>query len=280
MKKTAYLLIVFLFTLSFSQGQDSTLHLKTVQKPKGTFYMSWGYNRGWYSKSDLHFKNSSGEANPVTKVSDDSYDFVVYDATARDRSGFKDILKTDLTIPQYVYRVGYFFNDKYDLGVEINFDHTKYVVNDNQTLHVKGTIHGQYIDKDTLVDPINFLHFEHTNGANFMMLNIMKRQKLFASKNTNYRLDAIVKLGAGVVIPKTDVTLFGQRVDNRFHIAGYCAGLDLGFRFQTFKYLFLEYSAKGSFENYKNVLVIGSGKANHHFWTFENILVLGLQIPL
>jgi hypothetical protein len=81
-----------------------------------------------------------------------------------------------------------------------------------------------------------------------------------------------------MVIPKTDVTLFGQEVDNRFHIAGYCIGLDAGFRYEAFHHIVLEYTAKGSFENYTRVLVNGTEKAHHHFWTFENILTLGFQI--
>nr|MBA3971987.1 hypothetical protein [Bacteroidota bacterium] len=183
----------------------------------------------------------------------------------------------DLTIPQYVYRLGYFFNDKY--GIEINFDHVKYVMNDYQTLRVKGTIHGKYIDKDTTISPVDFLRFEHTDGANFLMLNFMRRLQLFQSKNNKHKLSAIGKIGGGIVIPRTDVTLFGNRVDNRFHIAGYCAGTEVGIRYEAYKYFFMEYTGKGVFANYTKVLTVGSGEAHHYFWTFENILVLGVQIP-
>ncbi len=269
-------IISSLFTTTATAQEAEQTPLKAK---KGSFYIGWGYNKDWFSKSDLHFKNTSNEFNPVTKTND-SYDFTVYAAKAKDRTGFKDILRTDLTIPQYVYRVGYFFNNKNDFGLELNFDHVKYVVRDYQTLHVKGTIQGKYIDQDTLITPADFLHFEHTNGANFLMLNFMKRQQLLASKNGNHKLAAIGKLGAGIVIPKTDVFLFGQEVDNRFHIAGYCTGLEVGLRYEAFKYVYLEYTGKGSFANFTNVLVIGSGKANHYFWTAENILVFGFQIPI
>ena len=241
-----------------------------------TVYFSWGYNKDWFSKSDLHFSDN-GAPDPGNKSDITSYDFTIYDATARDRPGFKEILKTDLTIPQYVYRLGYFFNEK--MGIEINFDHVKYVMNDFQTLRVKGTINGQYIDQDTTISPHDFLRFEHTNGANFLMFNLMRREQLLHSKNNKHKLSAIAKVGAGVVIPKTDVTLFGKRVDNRFHIAGYCAGVEAGLRYEAYKYIFLEYTGKGVFANYTKVLTVGSGKANHHFWTFENILALGLQVP-
>jgi hypothetical protein len=271
------LLVVALFTTSFfSINAQEAIEIPISKKKDKSFYISWGYNKDWFSKSDLHF-SGPGTPDPIDKTRNVSYDFTVYDATAKDRPGFKEIFKTDLTIPQYVYRMGYFFNDKW--GVEINFDHVKYVMNDYQNIRVKGTIHGQAIDQDTTISPIDFLHFEHTNGANFLMLNIMRRQQLLHSKNEKHKLNGIVKLGAGMVIPKTDVTLFGERVDNCFHIAGYCAGIEAGIRYEAYKYFFLEYTGKEVFSNYTKVLTIGPGKAHHHFWTFENILVLGVQVP-
>ena len=276
MKHSFLLFSILILCHSILKSQESQ---SVPKKAKGTFYGGWGYNKDWFSKSDIHFKNTSNDFNSVTGTHD-LYDFTVYDAKAKDRPGFKDIMHTDLSIPQYVYRIGYFFNDKHNLGMEINFDHVKYVMVDNQTLRVKGMIHGEPIDKDTLVGRENFLHFEHTNGANFLMLNFMKRQRLLTSKNERYQLFAIAKPGAGIVIPKTEVILFGQEQDNRFHIAGYCAGLEVGFRYEAFKHIYLEYTGKGAFAHYTNVLVIGSGKASHYFWTFENILVFGLQIPL
>jgi hypothetical protein len=280
MKKYFFYTLFFLINVSFLKSQEIIAPIPAPKAVKGTFYFAWGYNRDWYSKSDIHFKNTSTDYNPVTKAPDDSYDFTVYDVAAKDRPGFQTILTTGLTIPQYVSRIGYYFNKKHDLGVEINFDHAKYVMEYNQTLHVKGTIHGQYIDQDTLISPYTFLHFEHTNGANFLMFNIIKRQQLFLSANQKHKVSGVVKLGGGMVIPKTDVTLFGQRVDNRFHIAGYIVGLEAGFRYEVFKYVFLEYTGKGAFCNYTRVLVNGTEKAKHHFWVFENILTVGVQVPL
>lgn len=246
---------------------------------KGTFYFSWGYNKDWFSKSDIHFKNTTTEYDQQ-KGTPKSYDFTIYDVEATDRPGFKDIARTDLTIPQYVYRLGYYFNNKKDLGIEINFDHTKYIMKDYQTLHVEGTIHGQEINQDTLISPKDFLHFEHSDGANFLMLNFIKRQRLLVSNDKKHWLSGIVKIGAGPVIPRTEVTLFGENLNNKFHIAGYCMGLEAGLRYDAFKYVFIEYTAKGAFANYTNVLVIDEGKANHHFWAFENILSLGFQFPI
>ncbi len=43
------------------------------------------------------------------------------------RVGMNSSLQKHITIPQYNYRIGYIFNKEKGLGVEINFDHTKWL---------------------------------------------------------------------------------------------------------------------------------------------------------
>jgi hypothetical protein len=269
------LLLLFFFLLSIVSGKSQDSAKIVIPKKKGLFYFAWGYNRDCFSKSDLHFKNES--TIPDAKIGVQSYDFTIYDAKAHDRPGLRDIFRTDLTIPQYNYRIGYYLNDSRDLGIEINFDHVKYIMDDYQTLHVKGTIHGQAIDQDTLIDPQTFLHFEHSDGANFLFLNLTKRQLLLHSKDHKHLLYGVVKAGGGVVIPRTEVWMFGEKINNCFHIAGYGMGVETGFRYEAFHRVYLEYTAKGAFTDYRHVLAYGPGRAHHYFWTGENILTLGLQ---
>ena len=203
---------------------------------------------------------------------------------AKDRTGFSQILRTaahgDITIPQYVYRLGYYFNNKHDIGVEINFDHAKYVMRQDQSVHLKGQIHGLELDKDTLLQDGRLLKFEHTNGANFLMGNFIKRKNFLHSSNSKHWLSAIVKTGGGILIPKTDVTLFGTRIDNKFHIAGWITGIESGLRYDGFRHFYAELTTKGSFVDYTDVLTIGTGRANHHFWCMEAILCAGFQFGL
>ncbi len=238
------------------------------KKGKGTFYFIWGYNKDWFSKSDLHF------VDHIT----DNYDFTLYGVKADDRIGLSKIFNNDISIPQYVYRFGYYFNDKHNLGIELNFDHAKYIMIQDQRVHIKGNIHGETMDKDTILQP-DFLKFEHTNGANFMMVNLLKRTKFFQSKNQKHVLNYVLKPGVGIVIPKTDVTLFGTRRDNVFHIAGYIMGLDGELRYEFGKHLFAETGFKGCFANYTNVLTLGEARANHHFFSLEFLFAAGYAIP-
>ena len=86
------------------------------------------------------------------------------------------------------------------------------------------------------------------------------------------------KAGAGILIPKTDITLSGKRVDNKFHIAGFCFGAEGGARWYFAKKWFLEGMAKTGFADYTNSLAAGGGRVNHSFGYFELIGLVGYDI--
>jgi hypothetical protein len=266
------LLVLLLIGNSFVYGNYSD-----SIKVKKTIYFGWGYNRDWYTRSDIHISNQNPQLINGTYY---TYNYTVYDVKAHDRPQFdriKDVI--NITIPQFNARFGMYLNDKHDVGFEINYDHAKYVVSDYQTAHFVGEINGQYFNKDTILDPINLLHFEHSDGANFWMVNFMKRWKFVNSKNKKFNLGAVVKTGFGVVFPRTDVTVFGHRVNNRWKISGVIGGVETGLRAEFFKRFYLEYTGKVAYANYLNVITQGKGfgKANHKFGVAENILIVGYQ---
>lgn len=276
-----YLLPLLVSALPFSvlaQTGDAVPKAKK-KRTKGTLYVSWGYNREWYGRNDIHFKNLSNSYNEKTQRYD-YYEFTLHKVKASDKPDQDNLLSTPISIPQYNYRLGYFFNDRYDLGLELSFDHTKYVVDDYQTVRVTGQINNMPVDGPMVLDPKTFVHFEHTDGANFLMLNLMKRQKLINSKDGRFGISAIGKVGGGVVIPRTDVTLFGEELNNCFHIAGWVTGAETGIRGHFFRYGFVEWSGKVFLANYSNVLVLGQGTARHWMRGFETILTAGVQFPL
>jgi hypothetical protein len=172
--------------------------------------------------------------------------------------------------------LGFQINKKWD--VEINYDHAKYVVDDGQRTHVTGQIFGKQIDKDTTIEG-SFLHFEHTDGANFWMVNAVRKIKIL-EKNKNLSIHAVVKPGAGVVFPRTDVTLFGERLNNNWHFAGWIVGVESGLRIEFLKHGFFEFVAKGSYADYVKCLVLGkgNGSARHHFFTAQLSATLGVKL--
>jgi hypothetical protein len=256
--------VLFLLTvnslLCFSQTKRRLL--------KG-MYLQWGYNTEWYTKSNIHFRDNVNGVN---------HNFKIYNAKAKDRHDLDAIAKKpiEITVPQYNYRIGFYLNSSHTKAIELNFDHTKYIMAGNQRLRAKGTIGANSFDKDTVFNPSE-LSFEHTNGANFYHINYV-RQYVLKSNNTRPKFTALWKAGAGFLIPKTDVTLSGKRIDNKFHLAGYCLGAEGGARWYFGKKIFLEGAAKTGFANYTNALALGGGRVNHSFGYFELIGTLGYDI--
>lgn len=270
--KRSYLVLFTVLGLSQLQAQTDS----TKQKRKFSYYATWGYNRESYTTSTIHFKNE-GTLNGVDQYG--PYDFVVKDVKAHDRpdfDGIKDVI--NITIPQFSMRFGFWLNNKNDEGFEINYDHAKYVVTEGQMARFTGNINGVWVDKDSIIDS-KYFHFEHTDGANFWMINYMKRNKIYYSKNIKFGY--VIKPGVGIVFPRTDVTLFGERVNNDWKLAGVCAGMETALRAEFFRHFLIEFAGKAGWANYMNCFVLGkNGIAKQKFGFIEGILSIGYQFTL
>lgn len=230
-------------------------------RPSG-LYFQWGYNKDWYSASSIRF------------VDKGVHDFLIYDVKAKDRGDYSSIYKNPLhiTIPQNSVRLGLYINEQHTRAIELNFDHAKYIVDDDQVARVAGQINGERIDKDTLVGDL--VHFEHSDGANFLQINYVAQDPIW--ENSKRTIASIVyKAGAGVVIPRSDVTILGKRMNNRYHIAGYIMSLEGGARFYPVRNLVLEMTLKGGYADYLNALTVEGGTAIHHIYYGELIALVG-----
>lgn len=245
-----------------------TAHCQVLKNIKvHGMYGQWGYNRDRYSRSDIHF----------TKA--DAYNFTIHQAHAHDKPDFTGFWETpiDITIPQNSFRIGFYLNAARTRAVELNFDHAKYVMTANQRAHLTGSIGGESIDADTVIRP-SFVSFEHTNGANFYLFNYVSQHPLWQGKNRTIAT-AIWKVGGGFPMPKSDITLMGKQLDNRYHIAGCLFAAEAGGRFYFSRRLFLETTVKGGWANFSNVLTVEGGHAHHRFWFGEVLALAGYDLP-
>lgn len=262
---------ILLFVLIVLAANDATAQLIKFSKPQfGGIYFQWGYNRDWYTKSDIRLRDG------------DKYDFTIYDVVATDKPDFSYYKNNpwDITIPQNSYRIGVYLNKKRTHAIEINYDHAKYVQVDNQTLRMKGHIGGKQIDADTNLGQY-LVHVEHTNGANFYHLNYVGQTEIWHNKKQNRPwATAIWKAGGGVVIPKSFIILFYEKLDNKFSVAGYIFSGEAGFRFYPFRNFFIEGTAKGGYANYVNALGLGTGRVSHDFWYGEVVGLIGYDMSL
>ena len=240
---------------------------------KGEFYFSWGYNKEWYTRSNLHISQP-----------DLGNDFSFVNLKGHDHPGWDEgLFSKAISIPQYNYRIGYFFNRKKGLAFEINFDHTKFIFADEQQVHVKGTIHNKPFNgtvrfSENSADSSSYYYLN--NGANFLLFNIVKRWHWLANKNGNFQLDALLKGGIGPVIPHVENKFFDQpKNDKHFQLGGWNMGVEGALRATFFKHVFLEYTNKFDYASYSG-LRIYKGTAKQAFGTYEMILNLGVTFPM
>jgi hypothetical protein len=262
-------MIMLVFAIPvFSMAQTKS------RERKGEFYFSWGYNTEWYTHSNVRIDQ------PAL-----GNDFTFRDITGHDHRGWDEQLFTKaLTIPQYNYRLGYIFNKKKQLGIEINFDHTKFLFGDDQLVHIVGKINNKAYDGHVIfrdngtADSSSFYYLN--NGANFLLFNIVKRWRLLANKKQTIQIDGFGKAGIGPVIPHVENKFFDQpKNDPHFQFGGWNIGAEGAIRATFFKYIYLEYTNKLDYARYSG-LKIYEGTARQAFGTYEMMLNLGLSFPV
>jgi hypothetical protein len=240
MKKALFIALFSLFSLtSFSQQTNK----------KGSYYITWGYNRSSYANSDIRFVGPG-------------YDFTLLNAKALDFPtpirDFKTYVNPELlSIPQFNFHAGYFIKD--NLSISIGWDHMKYVVTDDQIVRVTGFINpqtstpaitvnpayvGTFNQTPLELDPDEFVHLEHTDGYNYASIEIEHYKSLFQSKKSRFAIDWIRGVGIGALVPRSDVHVFGVGKNNYWNLAGGGASLKTGLKFNFSKLLFFETTIK------------------------------------
>lgn len=249
-------------------AQDAVPVKKDKKHRTGSIYGSWGYNTEWYTRSTVHVQqNSIG----------DNYELI--HVKAKDHRGWDEgLLHKAFTIPQYNYRLGYYFNEKQDLAIELNFDHTKYIIADGQDVHLRGTHNGVHTDETINFSQQNGFYYYLNNGANFFLFNIVKRIGLYQAKSRNLLVDLTGKAGVGPVIPHVQNSFFGHTNQQGFQLGGWNTGLETALRVTFMRYAFLEFSQKVDYARYSNLKVY-NGTAHQNFGTYELILSIGAVIP-
>ncbi len=240
---------------------------------KGEFYFSWGYNKAYYTRTDVSISQPSLGNN-----------FTFINTKLVDNPGWdKALLTLALSIPQYNYRIGYFIDKDKDLAFEINFDHTKALFKNDQTVHMVGTFNNRPIDSSFVFSKTgagnsrNYYYLN--NGANFLLFNIVKRKKFTNWSTKNIAIDGLAKVGIGPVIPHVENSLFGQKNDQGFQFGGWNTGIEYALRSTLKKHLYLEFAGKIDYAYYYG-LDVYQGKAKHSLSTLEFILNLGYTLPM
>ena len=255
--------------LAFGQGKEN----------KGKFYVYWGWNHAQYTKSDIRFVG-------------DNYDFTLADVSAHDRQsafGMKYFNPKSMTIPQYNFRLGYFFHNNWN--VSFGIDHMKYVMDQDQVVKMNGKINngsefdGTYNNQDMKLTD-NFLTFEHTDGLNYANIEIRRFDNIvhFPISKNGKGIDVNITegVGGGILYPKTNTQLMGQPRHDEFHLSGFGIGGMVGINFTFWNYFFIQAELKGGYIDMNDILTTASNsdKAKQRFGYSQQNLVFGAIIPM
>ncbi|MFV5689701.1 hypothetical protein ACM55M_13880 [Flavobacterium sp. ZT3R25] len=265
---------IIIFSINASAQEQIKLQNKYTAHNKGKFFVSWGGNRDNYTKSDVTFRGKD-------------YNFTLDNMVAHDKpKGWHVdyINPSKMTIPQTNFRMGYFINDHYSIAIGV--DHMKYVMKQDQTLNMTGTITGNapydgvYNNTPTVMTE-SFLLYEHTDGLNYVNTEFSRHDdisSLFKIRNTDkIQINLTEGAGIGLLYPKTNTTLLGKPRHDDFHVSGYGASLKTGLNITFFKHFYVQGELKGGYINMQDIRTTQNPEdsASQDFFFLQRIISFG-----
>lgn len=264
----------------FTKNIFKTRYERT-ESNKGKFFVHWGYNISAYAKSDIHFTGPG-------------YDFTLHKVKAGDRPtkfGLRYADPSRITIPQFNFHFGYFISDKYSLS--LGWDHMKYVVDIPQRVKISGYINdeisnpgiptgdraGEYNGETIEVDA-DMLRFEHTDGYNFAALGLERYDDILVNSKGKQVLTLESGIEAGLMVPRSDVHLFGVGDNHYWNISGYGGAAKVGVQYHIYKGWYVQSSFKTGYTELLKIPTTGRrgvDKAQQGIWFFENYWVVGFR---
>lgn len=265
------IVLSFLIFLPFLGASQKT---SKDSQAKRAMFVYWGYNRSFYTDSKISFFGPG-------------YDFSLAGVQATDRPSPEFITYVDpstLTVPQFNARIGFNFKKKWALS--FGYDHMKYVIVHGPTYLLSGRI-------NPLIDPISnwsgdynaepvttnesTLHYENTNGMNYIRAEISHIDKLVRASNA-FAIYSVSGLGAGLVLNYNDFTFAGEKSMTTLSISGVGASAHLGIRFEFFRHFFLQANNSVGFLYQHRVKTRGNDPyayARQSLGYFQSDIVLG-----
>ena len=257
------------------------VNLDKALKDEGKWYFSWGYSRQQYAPSDIHVSQpAQGNDFTLHQVSASDYPGSVSDAV-------NSLFKLDFTSPQENVRVGYFLNPEKTFAIEFNYDHSKYNTDAGQSVRVSGNVNNAPAASPMVLGLPAFEYALH-NGFNHLMVNAVWFHHLHGPKQEPGELQLISRLGAGILLPHADNTIFGNHNEvgpkgervccfdshDWWQVNGWTAGAEVGVRYRVYKNIYVEATQKFAYGVLRGVPVY-QGTADHSVWMSEQVFSTG-----
>jgi hypothetical protein len=262
--------LLLVFSL-YSQKKFS--NKKKVSNAKNTLFAYWGYNRSFYTKSDIRFKGQG-------------YDFTLSNATASDNpsTDIKQYVNLkSITVPQFNTRIGYYYKDQW--CISLGYDHMKYLFDNNNQVMMSGVVNegvdslwsGIYENRPTITNA-NHFHYENSNGLNYIRLELMRSLKLYQTRDKLFAITGNFSFGSGMMLTISDFN-FQQQFDRyKASISGFGFSSHLSIRFEFWRHFFIQPEFSGGWINLTKVKLRKSDPkaiAKHHFWYYQNNITIG-----
>ena len=229
---------------------------------QGAVYLSVGDNKPWYTSSTIHIDQPE---------LGNSYDLVK--AKANDQT------HQPLTPLNLNYRLGYYFNEFQDLGIELNYDPVQYAVVNGSNIAATGTINNQLHAQTNVHFTSGSGYYYYFDGLNLMLLNFVKRWRVYRANSSKIAVDVLGRIGLGPVLPKFESKLAANPVSNpAFTWAGWNYGAEAGVRFTLYRYAYLEISGKYDYAMLQGMQIY-EGTATQNIGIYEVIGSIGFTFP-
>ena len=259
---------LYLVSIALLLGLVTNVNAGALDK-KGKMFFYYGYNRADYSNGDYHI---TGNGN----------DFTLYNVKATDVQtpiGADPYLNPFAwSVPQNVMRLGYYITD--NLSISFGNDHMKYKMVPNQTVAASGTTgpdvgvlpNHTYAPGETQTLTPDFLMFEHTDGLNYVSLELEHYIPFWENSKKSSALSFFWGPGLAVMYPKTNATFAGHPRNDEFHIAGSGYSIKTGLEWIFYDHFFTRLVTKFGFINMNDAYLTATHQERlAHKFTFREL---------
>ncbi len=229
---------------------------------RSEMYVSWRYNSENFARTDMRIVQASRGT-----------DFLLHDVASHEERGWNELFRHKPTVPQYSVRIGYVLPYAPAWAAEISFEHARFVVTRPQGVRLSGTLSGRALDSSVVLTK-EVLDFRMNNGANFLLLNLVRKSNLPGEVAHSGNVALLAKAGAGLLFPHADNAVFGKRNSPAFQFGGVDVGLEAALRVHVSQRLYVELGQKGVFARYRGIK-IRDGHADLDVWAHTTALSLG-----
>lgn len=232
------ILLIFPFALSAQSRKTKAAYAK------GTFYGSVGYDRNWYSQSQINFSGPG-------------YEFSLNGVTGKDE---KSIDFSNLGWLQYKAQFGYMIANHW--GLSLGYNRMNYRIPNGNPVLLSGSISpgvdtvtdldGTYLNQSLTIDTSTFNY--QNIAVNFYHIDLSRVDTWVGGRSKDkFALSSILYLGAGAISTKNNFTFGGNENTETNSMSGFGITAGLGLRFEFFKYLFLQPSFGAGYIQQLNV---------------------------